>query len=81
MNGIIGMVDLLLATELTEEQKGFVQTVKSSGKALIFIINDILDFSKIEAGKLELEKHPFQLSCLRGRHADFDGAAGGGPFD
>ncbi|MEM8713410.1 MAG: ATP-binding protein [Planctomycetota bacterium] len=59
MNGVIGMADLISETVLNEEQEEAVQTIRSSGQALIAIINDILDFSKIEAGKLELEDHAF----------------------
>jgi signal transduction histidine kinase/CheY-like chemotaxis protein len=55
MNGILGMTGLLLDTELDQEQREYVGTVRSSGEALLTIINEILDFSKIEAGKLEIE--------------------------
>ncbi len=61
MNGVIGMTGLLLGTELTEEQREYVEATRSSADALLTIINDILDFSKIESGKLELEQHPFEL--------------------
>ena len=61
MNGVIGMTGLLLNTELTPQQRDFVETIRHSGDALLTIINDILDFSKIESGKLELEQHPFNL--------------------
>jgi two-component system, sensor histidine kinase and response regulator len=61
MNGVIGMTGLLLDTELSDEQRDFAGTIRSSGEALLTIINDILDFSKIEAGKLLFETLDFQL--------------------
>ena len=61
MNGVIGMTGLLLDTELTEEQREFAETVRTSGDALLSLINDILDFSKIEAGRLDLEAIDFDL--------------------
>jgi PAS domain S-box-containing protein len=65
MNGVIGMTSLLMETTLNAEQRDFVNTIRSSGEALLTIINDILDFSKIESGKMELERSPFELSlCL-----------------
>jgi PAS domain S-box-containing protein len=62
MNGVIGMTGLLLDTDLSQDQREFAETIRSSGDALLTIINDILDFSKIEAGKLQFELLDFDLS-------------------
>ena len=61
LNAVLGLTDLLLATDLTEEQRGHLETVAGSGDSLLSLINDILDFSKIEAGELDLEAAPFDL--------------------
>jgi signal transduction histidine kinase/FixJ family two-component response regulator len=61
MNGVIGMTGLLLDTELTPEQREYVETVRTSGDALLEVINDILDFSRIEAGRVRLETIEFSL--------------------
>jgi two-component system, sensor histidine kinase and response regulator len=61
INGIMGMTELALDTELNSEQRGYLLLVRSSGESLLSVINDILDFSKVESGKLDLETIPFNL--------------------
>lgn len=61
MNGVLGVSELMLSTELTEDQREYMGMIKSSGDALLVIINDILDFSKIEAGKLTLDPGRFDV--------------------
>lgn len=62
MNGVLGMSELLLASDLNGGDRKFAETIQESGEALLNVINDILDFSKIEAGKLSLEEQSFDLT-------------------
>jgi len=64
MNGVLGMAQLLLMTQLTEEQKGYAETIRSSGEILLALINDILDLSKMESGKVTLDARPVDVRAV-----------------
>ncbi|WP_431275017.1 histidine kinase dimerization/phospho-acceptor domain-containing protein [Variovorax ureilyticus] len=64
LNGVLGMIDLVLDTPLNEEQRGMLMRCRESSVSLLTIINDILDFSKIEAGMLAIESRPLALASL-----------------
>lgn len=64
MNGIMGLTELVLRTELTEEQKGYLENLKYSSDNLLRILNDILDLSKIEAGKFTIERQAFDFEKM-----------------
>jgi PAS domain S-box-containing protein len=65
LNAILGITELLLSTELDDEQLEFIHTMHHSGDILLTVINDILDFSKIESGHLEIESQTFSLfNCI-----------------
>lgn len=66
VNGIIGMTELAMQTNLTSGQREYLQTINSCAESLLAQLNDVLDFSKIEAGKLELERTEFSLRELLG---------------
>jgi signal transduction histidine kinase/CheY-like chemotaxis protein len=61
MNGILGFTQLTLSTNLTEDQRDYLDTVERSAESLMQLLNDILDVSKIEAGKMELDRAPFSM--------------------
>jgi PAS domain S-box-containing protein len=70
MNGVLGMADLLSETRLNEQQSGYVEAIRESGRSLVSILNDVLDFSKLEQGHIRLRQEPFQLQevvnhCIR----------------
>jgi signal transduction histidine kinase/integral membrane sensor domain MASE1/DNA-binding response OmpR family regulator len=64
LNAVLGMTHLLHNTELSPDQRKYLDMITQSGKSLLSILNDVLDFSKIEAGRLELAPAPFQLATL-----------------
>ena len=67
MNAIMGMTELTLSTELTDDQREYSETVKMAADSLLALINDILDFSKVEAGKIELDRVAFDLRDIVGK--------------
>ncbi|PYI50668.1 ATP-binding protein [Paenibacillus flagellatus] len=70
MNGVTGMTDLLLESDLTDEQREYARMIRKSMDALLTVMNDILDFTKMESGRMELEEQPFQLEACIADAAD-----------
>ncbi len=67
MNGVMGIAELLMETNLDDEQREYVKIINSSSEILLTLINDILNFSKIESGQLKLEERSFSLhECILG---------------
>lgn len=64
LNGVIGMTGLLLDTPISTEQRGYIETIRISGEALLSVINDILDFSKIESDRMELNNTDFNVRAM-----------------
>jgi len=64
MTGVLGMTELLLGTSLSEKQRGYAESIASSGQTMLRLVNDSLDLARIEAGKLDLEDAPFDLHAL-----------------
>ena len=64
MNGVLGMTQLMLMTELSEEQRSYAETIRSSGEILLALINDILDLSKLESGKVTLDARPVDVRAV-----------------
>ena len=64
MNGVLGMAQLLLMTELNDEQQRYAETIRSSGEILLALINDILDLSKMESGKVSLDSRPVDMRAV-----------------
>ena len=64
MTGVLGMSELLLATDLDARQRGYTESIRNAGDHLMRLVNDALDLARIEAGKLELEARPFDLHAL-----------------
>ncbi|MCI4568705.1 two-component regulator propeller domain-containing protein [Lysobacter sp. CFH 32150] len=64
MTGVLGMTELLLGTPLQQKQRGYAESIRSSGQHLLRLVNDALDLARVESGKLELEDAPFDLHIL-----------------
>ncbi len=64
MNGVLGMSELLLGTQLSSKQRDYVQTIHGAGNELLILINEILDISRLESGQIELDDVAFDLGAL-----------------